>query len=452
MSYQTQPSAGHPHDYILTSPTTQELDRLRYCREYMGQQRRRANAERKYLRQPKDLPRYADNWRRYSGYLPPARPSRNPPWILQPYADHYNSDQHVHDLINPCTQRGRVRLRPVYVLRPPGQTPLRQTRAEHTPGQSSDVRRSAVDRGAKSNIETLATELSAMDGSDPPLYQFPQIDWRQVDWQAVTNHIWYYRPINDRPQYWQKRDHHEVMTVQELQAEARTRQLQLLKADKTYLLEVLEVNSGAFSLQFRELRNRSMRQLHLLTVKHEVDVDIDYSYCRDDLAFLIADRLARDAVEEYNASLTVAHSPKQRPAGFTQAIDGRESSTADEDKVRDVPEENHSVSGSTKRPRDTAEPGLPSKKPKVIIAGTEKVDAGSHTDSVVKHEETQTSPATSAQARPQEIEVAGSEHDERDTQPERELPRGKVSEYESTSKRSTKTKVPKSVMKRYFRD
>lgn len=109
------------------------------------------------------------------------------------------------------------------------------------------------------------------------------------------------------------------MAVQELQTEARARHLQLLKVDITFLLEVLKVNSRTLSRQVRELRNLSMRRLHLLNVKHQVDVDIHDSYCSDDLAFLVVDRMANDAVYVCNASLIVACTPKQGPAGFTRA-------------------------------------------------------------------------------------------------------------------------------------
>lgn len=157
MSYRAQRSACSPQDYRPMSPTSQGLDRLRYYRECVGKQR---------LRQPMDLPRCTDNWTRYSGYLPPTRPPRNPPWILQPYADQF---------------RGWNPRRPIYVVHPPGLPSLRQARAKQTAGHRSDVGRALSDNEADDNICSLATQLFAMDSADPSLYRKPIGEWKYVN-------------------------------------------------------------------------------------------------------------------------------------------------------------------------------------------------------------------------------------------------------------------------------
>jgi hypothetical protein len=163
MPYHTWRSADYPQDYRPVSPTSQGLGCLRYYQEYLAQQR---------MRQPMDLPRYMDNWTRYSNYSPPSGPPRDRPWILQPCADRYRGPR-----------------RPVYVLYPPGQTPLRQARVRQMTGQRNDVSYASNDYEAADNIEPLATELSAMDSADASLYEIPTGDWKRVDLVDMINRL-----------------------------------------------------------------------------------------------------------------------------------------------------------------------------------------------------------------------------------------------------------------------
>ncbi|KAJ4342211.1 hypothetical protein N0V87_001195 [Didymella glomerata] len=316
-------------------------------------------------------------------------------------------------------------------------------------GQRSDINRARDEYEAGDNIDSLAMDLSTMDGADASMYELPIEDWRRVNWQGVTNHVWYYKPIDDRPQYWQKQNHHHIMTVQELQAEARTRQLQLLKTDKAYLLDVLRVNSEVFARQFKELRNHSMHELRYLTVKHKADVDTDYPYSRDDLAFLIADRIANDAVGEYEASLPVGTSQEQKARNSKKTVSAEEQpNIADKRDVSTSGEASTFATKSTQRALAGEETESPSKKPKVLSTSAENVEVGSDTGLVNDHVQTQVPPVMSELAIPRGAET----HDERGTQPDRKPSECDVSEDESTAKRSTKTKVPKHVMKRFFKD
>lgn len=198
--------------------------------------------------------------------------------------------------------------RPVYVLHASGRTPIRQASARHGPGPETVANHELGDRDASNHIESLAAELFAMDNGDPSLFELPVGEWLCVNLRDIPNHVWFYSRSNRRPDYCQNRVLHEKMIVQELQNEATIRHLKLLHTEKAFLLDVLKVNSGAFTIECRKLREHNTFTLRSLVVKYDVDIHIDYLYSRNELAFLIADRIARDAVDTYNASVRVSAS------------------------------------------------------------------------------------------------------------------------------------------------
>ena len=306
---------------------------------------------------------------------------------------------------------------------------------------------------ANDNIEELATELSAMDAADASLYGVPARDWRRVDLVDMTNRLWYWMPSGHRPHYWQKPSHHEVMSVHELQGEANCRRLKLLHADSTYVLEVLRVNSEALVNHFRGLRHKGIRALQFLIVKHEVDIDIEYPHSREYLAFLIADRLARDAVDEYNASLLVDVSSEQKAQNDKPAVNKNAKLDVADTKDQNGSEQSSTAANvSKKRAHTDVGPDSPHKKPKVSSTSAENVNVGSDAGSDPELEKKQTSPASSAPGAPGEAESAEYIPKNNGEQPDRELSEGEVSEDESTAKCSKKNKVPKSVMKRFIID
>jgi len=243
------------------------------------------------------------------------------------------------------------------------------------------------------------------------------------------------------------------MTIHKLQDKANCRRLKLSHADRTYLLEVLKINSEAFVHRFRSLRHRNIRALQFLIVKHGVDIDTEYPYFREDLAFLIADRSARDAVDNYNTSLPINSSSEQETQDNMQTTEKKVDSVVVDNKDKKSSEDSITVANiSKKRAHTDKGPDLPHKKLKVSSTAAENVGVGSDADSDTENEKKQASPVSSALGTSREAECPEYPPDNTDEQPDRELSEGEVSEDESTAKRLGKNKVPKSFVKRFIID
>lgn len=90
---------------IEMSENTGSCHRLVYNTRACKATRLRENIERRFLRRPTDLSRYKNDWTRHAVDLPPERASRNPPWILQSYAEPHDDDQDVERFNNPRETR-----------------------------------------------------------------------------------------------------------------------------------------------------------------------------------------------------------------------------------------------------------------------------------------------------------------------------------------------------------
>lgn len=92
---------------------------------------------------------------------------------------------------------------------------MAQSRRASGPGDVAH--RELKDHNVSDNIESLATELLAMEDLDPLLSDQPVEDWRHVNLRTVADPVWFYVPSDRRPDYCQGPTCYAEMTPQELQ-------------------------------------------------------------------------------------------------------------------------------------------------------------------------------------------------------------------------------------------
>ncbi|KAF1355633.1 hypothetical protein EJ07DRAFT_181968 [Lizonia empirigonia] len=223
---------------------------------------------------------YTDRWKRHTGYVPPTDlDPKSPPWTLQPYARPFDVNRKVKELLRQSTRRLN---------------------------ESPDSFRSTVQQHHSERQRQY--EMHREDGMGALTFLSTSPDnfkSRCFNLQDLAKGVWANKYPNRIPDYSQGPEIHAGMTRSELQQEVKCRADVLIRYDKEYLLKALQINSKAFFEKFSRLRRMSCHILRWLAAEEEVHINIFYPYSRHELAFILADKSARDAVDNYNSMLQV---------------------------------------------------------------------------------------------------------------------------------------------------